>query len=104
MRFLADENVSHLVIKRLRADGFEVISISETRPGVPDKDVLGAADAEGCILITEDRDFGELVSASALVFAAWSSWNSTACPALRKPTSWLPLFPRTLTSCRAISL
>src|SRR5262245_52629039 len=35
--------------------------ITETRPGAPDKEVLRAADAEGCILITEDRDFGELI-------------------------------------------
>lgn len=61
MRLLADENVSRLVIERRRARGFEVISVSDTNPGAPDTDVLGAADAEGCILITEDRDFGELV-------------------------------------------
>jgi predicted nuclease of predicted toxin-antitoxin system len=61
MRFLADENVSRLVIERLRAGGFDVISIGETRSGAADRDVLQAADAEGCILITEDRDFGELV-------------------------------------------
>jgi predicted nuclease of predicted toxin-antitoxin system len=61
MRFLADENVSRLVIERLRARGFEVISVGETRSGAPDRDILRAADAEGCILITEDRDFGELV-------------------------------------------
>jgi predicted nuclease of predicted toxin-antitoxin system len=61
MRFLADENVSRLVIQRLRASGFDVISIGETRSGAPDKDVLEAADAEGCILITADHDFGELV-------------------------------------------
>jgi len=61
MRFLAYENVSRLVIERLRASGFDVISIGETRSGTPDRDVLEAADAEGCILITEDRDFGELV-------------------------------------------
>jgi predicted nuclease of predicted toxin-antitoxin system len=61
MRFLADENVPRLVIERLRAGGFEVISIGETRSGTSDKDVLAAADAEGCILITEDHDFGELV-------------------------------------------
>jgi predicted nuclease of predicted toxin-antitoxin system len=61
MRFLADENVSRLVIERLRAAGHDVISISETRAGAPDKDVLGVANAEDCILITEDRDFGELV-------------------------------------------
>jgi predicted nuclease of predicted toxin-antitoxin system len=61
MRFVADENVSRVLIERLRADGLEIVSISETRPGAADKDVLAAADAEGCILITEDRDFGELV-------------------------------------------
>src|SRR5687767_13055611 len=61
MRFLADEDVSRLVIERLRADGFQVISITETRSGALDSDVLDAADSEGCILITEDRDFGELV-------------------------------------------
>src|SRR5205085_10673805 len=61
MRFLADENVARLVIERLRAGGFEVISVTETRSGAPDRDVLDAADTEDCILITEDRDFGELV-------------------------------------------
>jgi len=61
MRFLADENVSRYVIEQLRARGFEVISIRETTSGLPDKDVLATADAEDCILLTEDRDFGELV-------------------------------------------
>jgi len=61
MRFLADENVSRRVIERLRADGFDVTSIGDTKSGATDKDVLKAADAEGCILITEDRDFGEMV-------------------------------------------
>lgn len=61
MRFLADENISRQVINRLRAAGFEVVSISEISPGIPDKDVLSVADTEECILITEDQDFGELV-------------------------------------------
>src|SRR5690348_15656641 len=61
MRILADENVSHVVIVRLRASGFDVASIAEDKSGVSDEDVLKAADSDGCILITEDRDFGELV-------------------------------------------
>ncbi|MCK6449643.1 MAG: DUF5615 family PIN-like protein [Alphaproteobacteria bacterium] len=61
MRFLADENVSRLVIEQLRIRGFDVTSIGETRPGAADKDVLGAAGAADSILITEDRDFGEHV-------------------------------------------
>ena len=61
MRFLADENVSRLVIERLRNGGHDVISIAETRPGAPDEDVFNAAESDGRILITEDRDFGEMV-------------------------------------------
>lgn len=61
MRFLADENVSRLVIERLRGDGHDLVAIAETTPSVPDADVLRAADADGRILITEDRDFGEMV-------------------------------------------
>jgi predicted nuclease of predicted toxin-antitoxin system len=41
--------------RRLRRD------LGETRPGAPDTDVLEAAQVEGCILITEDRDFSELI-------------------------------------------
>jgi predicted nuclease of predicted toxin-antitoxin system len=61
MRFLADENVSRLVIERLRASGFDVVSIGETRAGIPDRGVLEVARADACVLITEDHDFGELV-------------------------------------------
>jgi|SRR5579864_1055185 len=61
MRFLADENVSRLVIERLRSAGFDVRSVAETKPGMPDHDVLAVADSDDRVLITEDRDFGELV-------------------------------------------
>ena len=61
MRFLADENVSRHVIESLRAAGFDVMSISATRAGASDDEVLAVADREDRILITEDRDFGELV-------------------------------------------
>jgi hypothetical protein len=42
--------------ERLQAGGFDFTSIAETGSGASDKDVLMAAGAEGCILITEDRD------------------------------------------------
>jgi predicted nuclease of predicted toxin-antitoxin system len=61
IRFLADENVSHRVVERLRAAGFEVAAIGLTNPGASDSDVLAMARRDGRILITEDRDFGELV-------------------------------------------
>lgn len=61
MRFLADENVSRHVIERLRREGHDVASIAETRPGASDDDVLSTTGADARILITEDRDFGEMV-------------------------------------------
>jgi predicted nuclease of predicted toxin-antitoxin system len=61
MRFLADENVSHHVVERLRAAGFDVTTVGLTNPGASDSDVLATAKRDGHILITEDGDFGELV-------------------------------------------
>jgi predicted nuclease of predicted toxin-antitoxin system len=61
MHFLADENVSRRVVERLRADGHDVISVAQSGQGIPDKHVVEMANADGRILITEDRDFGELV-------------------------------------------
>lgn len=61
MRFLADENVSRLVIDGLRREGHDVEAITEENPGAPDTQVLQVAGESGCILVTEDKDFGELV-------------------------------------------
>jgi predicted nuclease of predicted toxin-antitoxin system len=61
MQFVADENVSHRVVERLRADGHYVMLVAEMRSGMSDTDVLKLAETENCILVTEDRDFGELI-------------------------------------------
>jgi predicted nuclease of predicted toxin-antitoxin system len=61
MRFLADENVSRQVVERLRTDGFEVISVAQSNRGASDKQIVEMANVDGRVLITEDRDFGELV-------------------------------------------
>ena len=61
IRFLADENVSRLVVERLRAGGFAVISVGGSSAGASDRQVLATASHERRILITEDRDFGELI-------------------------------------------
>jgi predicted nuclease of predicted toxin-antitoxin system len=59
--FLADENVELVIIARLREDGHDVASVSEMAPGIDDDHVLATANDGNRILITSDKDFGELV-------------------------------------------
>lgn len=61
MRFLADENVARPIVEALRSAGLDVESIGETRAGASDSQVAAAARRDGKILITEDRDFGEMI-------------------------------------------
>jgi predicted nuclease of predicted toxin-antitoxin system len=61
MKFLADESVDRQVVDRLRMDGHEVWNVSEMEPGIADDLVLSRANQEGTILVTADKDFGELV-------------------------------------------
>ena len=61
MRLLADENISNLVINRLRSDGHDVESIAQSHSGIPDEQVLLIAQTSDRIPLTGDHDFGELV-------------------------------------------
>ncbi len=61
MNLLADESVARPIVERLRADGHTVGSIGEFARGDPDTQVLVHSVSEACPLLTEDKDFGELV-------------------------------------------
>ena len=61
MKILADESVDGPVVARLRADGHDVRYVAELAPGLPDDDVLDQAHEARSVLLTADRDFGELV-------------------------------------------
>ncbi|MFO0926180.1 MAG: DUF5615 family PIN-like protein [Gemmataceae bacterium] len=61
MRLLADESVDGPVVAQLRADGHNIAWIAEESPGIPDDEVLARAYAEGKVLLSADKDFGELV-------------------------------------------
>lgn len=63
MRFLADESCDFALVRALRADGHEVIALAEVSPRLEDPSVLDLAIREECILLTEDKDFGQLVYA-----------------------------------------
>jgi len=61
MRFCANENIPEDCVLRLRQEGHDVLWIRETAPGSPDTAVLARALAEDRLLLTFDKDFGELV-------------------------------------------
>jgi predicted nuclease of predicted toxin-antitoxin system len=61
MIFLADEGVDLSVVQRLRNDGHEVLYVAEMDPGISDEEVLTAANEKQALLLTADKDFGELV-------------------------------------------
>lgn len=60
MRFLANENVPKLLVAALRAAGHDVAWIRQDAPGSADFDVLARARRETRIVVTFDKDFGEL--------------------------------------------
>lgn len=60
MKFLANENVAGDAIVALREKGHDVAWIRTDAPGSKDEEVLARAMAEQRILITFDKDFGEL--------------------------------------------
>ena len=59
--FVADENVDYLILTNLREQGYSVESIAEQCPSLKDSDVLQWALERQAVLLTEDKDFGELV-------------------------------------------
>lgn len=64
MRFLANENFPGAAVGELRARGHDVVWIRDTAPGCSDRQVLDSAIREKRILVTFDRDFGELARIS----------------------------------------
>jgi predicted nuclease of predicted toxin-antitoxin system len=60
MKLLADECVAASTVHALRDAGCDIEWISETLPGAHDQDVLAHAVASGRLLLTADKDFGEL--------------------------------------------
>lgn len=59
-RMLANENVPGDVVTDLRADGHDVTWMKDIGLRSPDDRVLALAFAEGRIVLTFDKDFGEL--------------------------------------------
>ena len=106
MRILADENILGWSIVRLRDHGYDVLSVRETYPSEVDFNLLELATSEERLLITHDKDFGELVHRDRILaphgvllfrlhenvplevraefvansVIAWNSWPNTQTP------------------------
>ncbi len=61
MKFLIDESSGRKLFSFLLSREYDVRFVSDTMPGALDRDVLAFAEKEGRILITNDKDFGELI-------------------------------------------
>ena len=64
MRFLADESCDFSVVRALRSADHDVVAIAEVSPREEDDDVRQRALRDDRILITEDKDFGQLIYAN----------------------------------------
>lgn len=60
-QIVADESVDYRIVVGLRETGMAVYSIAEQQPSIKDEQVLSIAFNNNALLITEDKDFGELV-------------------------------------------
>ena len=61
MKFAADECCDALLVAGLRSEGHDVWYAMESARGADDQTILSQAVADDRILLTEDKDFGELV-------------------------------------------
>jgi predicted nuclease of predicted toxin-antitoxin system len=64
LRFLADESCDFAAVRALRTEGFDVLSVAEVAAGADDERVIALALHDRRILLTEDKDFGQLVYAA----------------------------------------
>lgn len=61
LKFLADESLESRIVLFLRDKGYDILAISEVTPSIKDTEVLKIARNENRVIITNDKDFGDLV-------------------------------------------
>jgi predicted nuclease of predicted toxin-antitoxin system len=103
MDILADENLPRVVVEALRAAGHDVVWVREQFPGATDNDVMNYAQIQGRVLMTFDKDFGNLAFRSVerdlpgviLFRTAMHAPNEAAalaCSALSSRNDWVGHF------------
>jgi predicted nuclease of predicted toxin-antitoxin system len=60
MRLLLNENMPGTVVSELRERGHDVLAVKESMRGAEDSVILARSQSECRLVITQDKDFGEL--------------------------------------------
>ena len=60
---MADESCDHALVRALRNAGHDVVAVAESNAQAPDSEVVDMAVSDARVLLTEDKDFGQLVFA-----------------------------------------
>ncbi len=103
LRILANENFPGPLIRELRRRGHDVASVKESMRGAGDRDVLARAQEESRLVVTFDKDFGELAyrfglpaSSGVILFRLSGSDpeidNARALAALESGIEWSGFF------------
>ena len=67
MKFLAEVNVEKSIVEEITTLGYDIKCVTSINPLMTDEDVLSTANSEDRILITNDKDFGEIVFRQQLI-------------------------------------
>jgi predicted nuclease of predicted toxin-antitoxin system len=61
VKFLIDECVDEEIVEQLRRDNHTIIYVAEIEMGISDDEVLSLSNQSNVVLLTADKDFGELI-------------------------------------------
>jgi predicted nuclease of predicted toxin-antitoxin system len=90
MKFLLDESAEFRIALFLRDAGHDVTAIAHEYPqSLPDREILAIANAEQRVLITNDRDFGELIFRERLPHAGVIYFRLPLDTAADQKIDWL---------------
>jgi len=97
MKFLTDENVSLSVVRMLRSLGHDVKDIKEADlAGVEDEEIITLGLREGRVIITHDKDFGNLLTfplrehSGVILLRLHHPTPENACAALNRVLASVP--------------
>lgn len=103
MRVLANENIPRSAVDALHARGHDVVWARTDLPGADDETILQVAQRDGRVVVTQDKDFGELAfhyglpaSCGVVLFRLQLPDPETAarrmCAALEERDEWTGVF------------